>query len=136
MSKRRFVLDECIVQNAVDGCVASLNTILKIIECCDAVVFNADWIEKCYPRICRGVGSTAGLRLLRLFNQAFVTKDKLYQETCDTPPLADESGIHHKDFWLVRLAVATAATVVTVDAPLHAALREKGISCARPDEVV
>ena len=135
MSKRKFVLDECIIKGALENCVSCLEAILTIVRACDTIVFDGEWFAKCYPPVARAGHSAAGLRLLRVLNQALAARDKLRQETGNIPALIDESGIHHKDVWLVRLTVAAEAALVTKDGPLLAALRDKEIACLTPEEV-
>jgi rRNA-processing protein FCF1 len=54
----------------------------------------------------------------------------MLQEPNEPSALRDESGLHHKDLWLVRLAVASGAEIVTEDGKLARTLRDKGIPCA------
>jgi hypothetical protein len=136
VANKRYVLDESVVKGALERCVPSLEAILRIVNRCDSIVFNSDWWDKCYACMARSAGSEVGLRLLRVFNQAFVVRDKLVQETAEGEPLKDENGIHHKDLWVVRLAVSSKATLVTKDGPLAAALKDKGVPCVAPEDVV
>ncbi len=136
MPKTRFVLDECVIKSALEGCVASLEAIFRIVERCDTIVYDRQWCGKCYACIARHAHSSVGLYLLRLFNQCFVVKDKLCQRTEPIPALADESAIHSKDIWLVRLAVASDAIIVTKDVPLSEALRAKSVPFVAPEDAI
>jgi hypothetical protein len=129
------VFDESVVKGALEGSVPSLEAIRTIVERCDSIVYNGEWLDKCYACMARSAHSAVGLRLLRVFNQAFVARHKLVQETTECEALNDESSIHHKDLWLVRLSVSSNATLVTQDGPLAGALEEKGIPWIAPENV-
>jgi hypothetical protein len=131
----RFVLDQSVVYGALCGRPKPAEAIRTIVARCDTIIWNGEWWAKCYQTIQQHGWTSAGLRLLRVLNQALVWRGKMHQATADAPALPDEAGIHHKDLWLVRLAVSESACVVAEDAPLLEALRQKGIRCAAPADV-
>lgn len=127
---RRYVLDESIVKGAPERNGACGEAIVAIVRRCDSLVFNEQWMKKCYAPVKRSSHSLGALALLRILDNCFAFRGKLCQEAQTPPALEDESGIHHKDLWLVRLAVASGAQVVTEDGDLAESLRRKGISCS------
>jgi hypothetical protein len=135
--EQRYVLDQSVVKGALEGCAPSLEAILTIIRRCDSIVYNGEWWDKCYACMARSAAarSQVGLLLLQVFKQALVAREKMVQETAESERLKDESSIHHKDLWLVRLSVWSKAILVTKDGHLAAALEKKGIRSIAPENV-
>lgn len=132
---RNYALDESIVKGALEGKANCLNAIRTIIKRCDAMAWNSAWFHRCYPPATRQAYRQAGYHVLRMMKIAFAWQGKLCQETEAPPCLPDESGIHRKDLWLVRLAYTSGACIVTTDRRLLEAVRSKGMCCELPDDV-
>ncbi|MBM4036147.1 MAG: hypothetical protein FJ291_30810 [Planctomycetes bacterium] len=134
----RFVLDQSVVYGALEERAEPEQAIHAIISRCDTVVWNAEWYEKCLSVVSREASrdSSGALQLLLLFHRALAWEGKMDQVTGQPSALANATGIHHKDLWLVRLAMAGGATVVAEDAPLREALHARGVPCVTPSEVL
>jgi hypothetical protein len=134
----RFALDQSVVYGALERRPEPGLAMHAIIRRCDTVVWDREWHERCLRVVLREAakGNIIALELLELIRQALVWAGKMLQVTGELPVLEDEGGIHAKDLWLVRLAVAAGATVVAEDAPLRKALCKRGIPCVTPREVV
>jgi len=134
MQRYRYVLDESVVKGAATGCQSSLKAIIAIVERCHCIVFDDQWVRSCIDWLSRHAHSARCYALLGLFQQAWIRKGKMHQQIAPSPPLPSENEIHHKDLWLVRLAVASGAKLVTKDGPLAETLRKKSIPCVGPED--
>lgn len=133
---RKYALDECIVKGALEERPHCSQTIHAIVRRCDSIAVNSEWLRKCYTTVARHAHTLTGGMLIRVLNLCFGYRGKMSQEAEDPPRLTDESDIHHKDLWIVRLAVAGKASLVTVDAGLLKVLKKKGIACSDPAGVI
>ena len=132
----KYVLDESVVKGALGGVGCCLRAINTIVLRCDSLVYDKLWCEKCLAEVERHGHTAYGYALLWVMNYAFACPAKMIQETQPPPRLKDESEIHAKDLWLVRLAAAAEACIVTMDRPLLRVLRSRGAVCLGPDEVI
>ena len=132
----RFVLDESIMKGALEGQPICVRVIAAIVQRCNSIVWNTEWLEKCYRPVARRAHASEGRHLLDLMKHALVWKGKMVQVTEKSPPLSDESQIHRKDIWLVRLAQASEACLVTTDRKLVEALRSMSLACTFPERVI
>lgn len=134
--RRKYVLDESVIKGGIEGRSCCKLAVSAIVRRCDCLVYNDEWQKKCYSEIARHAHSVDGLYLLRIMKYAFSSTRKMIQETQTPPPLKDESEIHAKDLWIVRLAAAAEACIVTMDRPLLCILRSRGVACLGPNEAI
>ncbi len=132
----KYLLNESVIKGALEGDADCGEAIEAILRRCDSLVLNEEWCRKCLAEVQRQAHTTIGLRLLKVLNNAWVSRGKLVQVIDKPSALSDESDIHHKDLWLVRLAVASGACLVTEDGKLLEVLRRKGILCSDARAVV
>ena len=133
---RPFILDENVLYRAIDGDVACLQAVHQILQRCDYLVFDHHWIRRCFVLLKRGAFRPAALELLRVVSQAWASREKMQQHLGESAAVrGEERARSNEDLWLIRLAAATGATVVTTDGRLLAHLGELGIACVEPGNV-
>ena len=127
---QRFILDENVficahletnVRGERDG--TCLELLQQILEICHPIVFDSVLYEKIQHQLNPPAHQRRGFdsAILRTLGQALARPGKLdYRETA--PPFPEESDIpqgSQDDRFIVRLAVASGATLVTSDEPLR-----------------
>ena len=127
---QRFILDENVficaqLETNVRGESDStcLELLQQILEICHPIVFDSVLYERIQHQLNQSLHQRRGFdsAILRTLGQALARPDKLdYRET--SPPFAEETDIpqgSQDDKYIVRLAVASGATLVTTDGPLR-----------------
>ncbi len=132
MTKKNFILDDCVFINAAklsdskgnqDTC--SLAAITNIIDKCHSLVFTYKMEREYFKKI----GSLKGKKELKidissLLIHASLTEGKLKRMNDDLESVADEHLIHKNDVNLLRLARISRGIIVTSDGRLLKALKD------------
>ena len=127
---QRFILDENIFIRAQletnpngEPDSTCLELLQQILEICHPIVFDYELYEKIYRQLNQPAHQKQGFgaALLRTLSQAGARPGKL-DITAEAPPFTEETDIpqgSQDDTFLVRLAVASGAALVTADEPLR-----------------
>ena len=127
---QQFILDENVFICAQletnargESDTTCLELLQQILEICHPIVFDSVLYEKIQHQLNPPAHQRRGFdsAILRTLGQSLARPDKLdYRETA--PPFPEESDIPQgsvDDAYIVRLAVASGATLVTTDGPLR-----------------
>ena len=134
----KFILDENVficaqLETNIRGepDATCLELLQRILEICHPIVFDSELYQRIYRQLNlpahqrRGFGAA----LLRTLSSAAARPGKL-EYGDESPPFAEETEIPQgslDDKFIVRLAVASGATLVTSDEPLREDLASSGI---------
>ena len=152
-TKKSYIIDECCLYHAVglvdhqeQSDTKTLKVFADIEYYCNRVVVSPELITKYDKHISKlqNENPSAAYLLTKLLFEIFPNKNKLYVCNSKIYPLTDESDLPEDDKYLVRLAFASQATLVTADyrliqklAPNEEGISEKyGIRVLDPDQAI